>query len=614
MKLPGRGAFLSPMLGPFAPYARPYRFRMALGAGAILLAQAANSLIPLEIAAAFDALESSAGARSLVEERVLRILGLALLVAAGGFSMRRLIGVAATWIEFDIRSAYYAHLLRQPLSFYQEHRTGDLMARATNDLQQIRLFFVYGLRGMVETVLIFAFSLVMMCRIDWQLTLVVLVPVPVMSLLIIRMASLVHSRFRSIQDYFGQMSNFVQENLTGIRVVKAFAQGGAQTRAFEGLNQEYLDRNGRLIHTRATYRPLTFLIASLGLGVNLWLGGRAVAAGTLSIGEFVAINAYLTLLIRPVSHMGWIVDRLQRAKVAIRRIEEILAVAPAIRDPAAPETGGPGTEPGPAGVRGRAEQAAVRRRSASKVRGELRFEGVGFAYEGVPALQGIDLAVPAGSTLGVVGRVGSGKTTLARLIPRLIEPTEGRVLLDGAPLAQWPLDELREAMGYVAQTPFLFSDTVGANVAYAVEEAGETEIRAAAGEAGLREDVEAFDDGFATLVGERGITLSGGQKQRTTLARALLARPRVLILDDALSAVDTHTEEAILGHLRGIMAARTTVLIAHRISTLRDADRIVVLDRGRIAESGTHEQLAAAGGFYAELARRQRLAAELEEL
>ena len=583
------------MFGPFSHYVRPYRKRLLVGVVAIACSQVASALIPMQIAAAVDALESGASAAPLttVRDRVACILTLAAFVASGGYAMRRLMGVSSTWIEYDIRTTYFAHLLAQPLSFYQEHRTGDLMARATNDLTQVRIFFTYGLRGIAETALIFVFSVVMMCRIDWQLSLLVLIPLPLMSLFIIRMAAIVHTRFRAIQDFFGDISNFIQENLSGIRVVKAFVQGPAQTRVFDGLNQEYLERNASLIHTHAIYRPLSFLIASTGLGMNLWLGGEAVATGSLKIGEFVALNAYLTLLIRPVSYVGWIIDRSQRALVAMRRINEVLAIEPGISDRMV---------------------SAASVAPPECVSGRLQFEGVGFAYDDMAALQGVDLDLAAGTTLGIVGRVGSGKTTLARLIPRLIEPTAGRILLDGVPLDEWPLARLRQAIGYVAQTPFLFSDAVGANMGYAVEEATPDQIRQAAEEAQVRADVEEFEEGFDTVIGERGVTLSGGQKQRTTLARALLMRPEILILDDSLSAVDTETEEAILGHLRRIMAQRTTILIAHRISTLRDADHIIVLDEGCITEQGTHAELISAGGLYADLARRQQLAAELDEM
>ena len=560
---------------------------------AITCSQVASTLIPLQIGAAVDVLQSGeADVLSAVRVRVLSILTLAAFVAIGGYAMRRLMGVASTWIEYDIRTTYFAHLLAQPLSFYQEHRTGDLMARATNDLTQVRIFFTYGLRGIAETTLIFIFSVTMMCRIDWRLSLLVLIPLPLMSFFIVRMAAIVHTRFRAIQDYFGNISNFIQENLSGIRVIKAYVQGPAQSRVFEGLNQEYLKRNAALIHTHAIYRPLSFLIASIGLGMNLWLGGKAVVAGTLTIGEFVTLNAYLTLLIQPVSYVGWVIDRSQRALVAMRRINDVLSIEPRISD------------------RTLASSATLPERIA----GRLQFEGVGFAYDGLPALEGVDLDVAAGTTLGVIGRVGSGKTTMARLIPRLIEPTQGRILLDGVPLDEWPLARLRQAIGYVAQTPFLFSDEVGANVGYGAEGATDEQIQQAAEEAQVRADVEDFKDGFATVIGERGVTLSGGQKQRTTLARALLLRPEILILDDSLSAVDTQTEQAILGHLRRIMAQRTTILIAHRISTLREADHIIVLDEGHIAEQGTHTTLVAAGGIYADLASRQELAAELEQM
>ncbi len=581
------------IFGPFTQYVHPHKKRIIAGLLAIAAGQAATSWIPLLVGAAVNSIDLDAASRDEVLGGiylfVAQILGLAVVVAATNHIMRRLLGGAATRIEYDIRAAYFAHLLTLPLSYYQRHRTGDLMARATNDLTAVRIFFMYGLRGLAEMSLIFVFSIAFMCFIDWKLALMVLLPLPVFGLVIVRMASLVHNRFRAIQEFFGQLSNFIQENLAGIRIVKAYAQGGAQTAAFERLNQSYLEKNSRLVHTHAIYYPLTYLVASVALGLNLWFGGGAVIAGQLSIGDFVAFNGYLTLLIRPIAYMGWAIDRLQRARVAIRRIDEVMEVRPEISD----------------------RRVRPPRR---QVAGHVQFRNLSFSYGDTPVLRGIDLEIPAGATLGIVGRVGSGKTTLARLIPRLIEAGRGQLLIDGTPVEDWPLEQLRQAIGYVSQMPFLFSNTIKANLAYGVEKPRPEEIAAAAEQAQLTKDVATFEHGFDTLIGERGVTLSGGQKQRSTLARALIRRPRILILDDALAAVDTQTEEAILGHLRQAVKGCTAIIIAHRISTLRAADRIVVLDSGRIVEQGNHQDLVRRGGFYADLFQRQQLAAELEAL
>lgn len=579
----------------FAPYLAPYKKRVAIGFFWLLCTQTIALSMPMLIKGAVDTIEAgvqgtgaefyTGGAMGDIVFFASVIAGLALVEWLMSIGMRWQFGAMSRLVERDLRQRYIRHLLTLPLSFFHGERAGDLVARASNDVEAIQRFLFFGLRMGIFGVLTLVLSLALMCRIDWELALLALLPMPIMILLTRWVGRRVHRGFRRVQEQFGAMSSQIQENLTGMRVVKAFALADGEIGRFVDTNKAYVDENRRLVKLRSLFFPFTFLLNGVSMVVILWLGGLRVIDGALSLGAFVAFNAYLTRLGMPMMLLGWIVDEYQRCRASLGRLEEVFAA----ESQAGQELAG----------------------EVAPIRGEIEFRHADFAYEDQPVLRDVNIRVPAGGTLAVVGRVGSGKTTIARLVPSLIRAGAGQVLIDGVPIEEIPLVHLRAAIGYVPQDSFLFSDSLRENIALGAE--AEAADRAA-GIARLTADMESFSEGMETVVGERGVTLSGGQKQRTALARAIVRDPRILILDDALASVDTHTEEEILKGLRDVMRERTTILIAHRISTVQHADHIVVLDGGRIVEEGTHEQLVARNGMYADMYNRQHLSEELSDL
>ena len=575
------------ILAPLAKYLWRYRWSLALGLFCLVLKDLLYAGQPLMIRGAVDALQDR-GANLFVRYGLYLV---ALSLAKGVFQywMRViLIGVSRD-IEYDLRNDLFAHLVWLSPDYYERTRTGDIMARATNDLNAVRMMLGPGLMYWTETSLTFALAIAIMIRFDWRLAMFSLLPAPAVSLSVIYFGRRIHARFERIQAMFSDISSRVQENLSGVRMIRAFAQENAELRRFKQLNQQYIAQNLKLVRIQGFFQPLLEALIGLTFLVVLWMGGRQVLLGRISLGSFVMFNTYMGMLVWPMIALGWVINLMQRGSASLNRINQIQHEAPSIQAPAAAKP-------------------------LQAVRGEIEFRDVSVDYGNGSALARIDLRIYEGTTIAVVGHTGSGKTTLVSLVPRLMDPTYGRILLDGADLRELDPAAVRRQIGFVPQETFLFSATVSENIAFGVEGATAAEIRSAAEIAGLAADIEGFPEGYNTMVGERGITLSGGQKQRTAIARAILRNPRILILDDALSSVDTLTEERILNHLADVMRGRTVILISHRVSTVRQADRIVVLETGSIVEQGTHTELMDMGGYYASLSQKQMLEEELEAI
>lgn len=571
------------------PYFRPYRQGMIAGLMLVVVSNVFTLLGPYLLKAAIDALETELSRWFLVRYALLIVL-VAVVSGVSRYYMRELLNGISRRIEADLRNNLFAHLLRLPAQFYDSWRTGDLMSRTTNDVLAVRMVAGPAIMYAVNTATLSALALVLMVWIDPVLTLLAMLPLALLPASVFYYGRQIHARFERIQSQFSELSNFMQEYLSGIRIVKAYTQEDAQVGQFRALNEEYLARNMSLARVWGAFHPSLTLFTGIGAAIVLWYGGGQVIAGRITLGAFVAFGFYLTLLSWPMIALGWVTNLFQRGAASMQRINELMAISPAIAD---------GPAPIPTGV----------------VRGRVELRAVSFRYPGTDrwVLREVSLVIEPGQTAAIVGATGSGKTTLVRLIPRLYDATEGEVLFDGIDVRRLALDELRAAVSVVPQEPFLFGMRLRRNIALASGEADEVKkLMKAVDIAHLTEALADLPEGLDTRLGERGINLSGGQKQRATLARAIYQDAPLLILDDALSSVDSATETAILRELREYMHGRTAILISHRVSAVRDADVIFVLEEGQLVEEGRHEELLAINGVYKRLLERQLLSEEIE--
>jgi ATP-binding cassette subfamily B protein len=602
-------------LRPLLPYLRRYRGTYIIGALCVLFNNGIWILFPLVIRRAIDDLN-----RGVTRHKLLVYAGELLAVAAGKaifqyLTRSILIGVSRE-VEFDLRNDLFAHLERLSYSFYQRTRTGDIMARATNDLNAVRMLLGPGIMYTANTVVFTAGALVFMLSISPRLTLFAFAPLPIFSITVQYFGRRIHERFERIQAMFSDISARAQENFSGARLIRAYVQEEAEIELFERDNSEYIARSLKLVRLMGMLWPTLETLLGIAIVIVLFVGGREVLLHRITVGSFVAFNTYMVQLTWPIIALGWVINLFQRGTASAGRIHDVMSEKPEIEDgsldkgPSTPARGAP----------------ALRMTAHQEIQGDVEFRNLSFAYGATlrsaqngngsksehPVLKNVNLHVPAGTSLAIVGPTGSGKSTLVSLIPRVYDAAPGSVLIDGRPIREIPLEVLRRNIGFVPQETFLFSDTIRANIAFGRESATDEEVRRAAEAASIAAEIEDFPDGFKTLVGERGLTLSGGQKQRTAIARAIIRNPRILVLDDALASVDTQTEDRILNHLREIMQGRTTIFISHRVSTVRNADRIAVLHDGEIVEYGTHDELIERNGYYTGLYQKQLLEEELE--
>ncbi len=577
-------------LRPLFPYLKKYRSAYVWGSVCVLLMNGVWILFPLVIRRAIDDLRNGVTLHKLWITAVL-LLAVALTKGIFQFLTRWIVIGASREIEFDLRNDLFRHLEGLSYSFYQRTRTGDIMARATNDLNAVRMLLGPAIMYSANTLVFTAGAMAFMLTISPKLTMYAFLPLPIVSIVIQYFGKRIHERFERIQAMFSDISARAQENFSGVRVVRAYAQEEAEIAGFETSNREYIARSLKLVRLMGMLWPTLETMLGLAIVLVLWLGGREVLQGKITVGEFVAFNTYMVQLTWPVIALGWVINIFQRGTASLGRIHDLMVEKAEIVD--AP------------GVKVTADQ---------ELRGDIEFRDLDFSYNGIPVLHDVDLRIPAGTSLAIVGPTGSGKTTLVSLIPRIYDAEPGSVLIDGRPIREYPLSVLRRNIGFVPQETFLFSETIRENIAFGAQHASDDEVRWAAEAANIAIDIEGFPDKYKTLVGERGITLSGGQKQRTAIARALIRNPRILVLDDALSSVDTQTEDKILNHLQEVLHGRTTIFISHRVSTVRNADRIAVLHGGRIVELGTHDELLALNGYYTDLYNKQLLEEELAEV